>query len=753
MRKLATLVAAWTVGMVLGQYLLPTPWLLPAGALALLLGALGFLQKDDRRLRIFLLAIGLCAALCYRFGYAQIVQAPAEALAETNVTATLEVCGYPIPTDRGGKVTARLLRDGIHGVKVLYYGGASVLHLVPGDRITGALRFSSAATIRDTDITAFTSKGVFLLAYERGELTVEPAAGGAWRYLPLRLGHGAQEQLSRLYDGETAAFLQAILIGDTTDLSTQSTVDLSEVGLLHITSVSGLHCAFLLALIGLLVGKQRRRLLAAIAIPTLLFYMLLVGGAPSVIRACIMLILLLIAPLLGRESDAPTALSVALLLILLQNPFAIASIGLQLSFSAVLGILWVTPRVYRALTGEKKRGKVYRFVATSIATTAGALIFTSPLVAITFKNLVLISPISNLLCLWAASLAFSVGMVSLVVSFFWLPLGQLLAFVPELLTRYLLFVSHLLAQVPYHAIYFTGDALKLWMGYSYGLLGLCLLSKEGGRRKYGVAGVLCLVTLPCALWLARLPAGGTFSDVRLEIVALDVGQGESVLLRSGEHAALMDCGSSNRYLDPGTTAGATLLTMGCPKLDYLVLSHYHADHVNGVETLLARVKVDTLVVPDIPEDETGAEIAALAERYGIRLTYARESETYALGDATLSIYPPVGVGSTNEVGLSLVCTLDEFDLLVTGDMDGETEKKLLAAAALPDIEVMMVGHHGSKHSTTPELLDAVTPEVAIVSVGDNSYGHPTHQALGRLADAGATIYRTDLHGNVHISVN
>ena len=113
----------------------------------------------------------------------------------------------------------------------------------------------------------------------------------------------------------------------------------------------------------------------------------------------------------------------------------------------------------------------------------------------------------------------------------------------------------------------------------------------------------------------------------------------------------------------------------------------------------------------------------------------------------------MGEGGENELGLTILCSAGEFDTLITGDMDSRTERVLVSSYPLPDIEVLLVGHHGSRYSTSEELLGAVMPEVGVVSVGSNSYGHPTRDALLRLTDADVTVYRTDLQGNIYITVN
>ena len=143
----------------------------------------------------------------------------------------------------------------------------------------------------------------------------------------------------------------------------------------------------------------------------------------------------------------------------------------------------------------------------------------------------------------------------------------------------------------------------------------------------------------------------------------------------------------------------------------------------------------------------------LAGRYGVDIHYVTEVTDVANGASTMTIYPPVGDKGANELGLTILCSLGDFDTLITGDMDGKTETKLVETYDFPDIEVLLVGHHGSKYSSSTTLLESVTPEVGVISVGDNSYGHPTEEALLRLTDAGMTVYRTDMQGNILITVD
>ena len=141
------------------------------------------------------------------------------------------------------------------------------------------------------------------------------------------------------------------------------------------------------------------------------------------------------------------------------------------------------------------------------------------------------------------------------------------------------------------------------------------------------------------------------------------------------------------------------------------------------------------------------------ERYGVAVDYVQQTESIPLGGGELTLYPPMTAGDTNEEGLAVLGTWGEFDVLITGDMSSATERRLLERYELPDTEVLVVGHHGSKNSTSEDLLRAVMPEVGIISVGENNYGHPTYEAMERMAFYGMTLYRTDLQGNVLIRVN
>ena len=755
MRVLATIGFSFAAGVFLT--LLPWDgWYLWAAA-ALALASLLWLLLGRRAAcfrRVLLVLLPLMAALLYFTAYRALVRQPVQALCGGQHDFSATVCDWPVATERGAKVTLRL--DGFRGARAVYYGDDDVLALRPGDGLSGPAWWNDVAAIGDGDLRQFTSRGVFVLLYDRGETTVEPGDGTDLRWLPQRAAKTLRDKLARLWDDPSVlGFLTAELTGDKSLLPKEDYVAMQETGLAHIFAVSGLHCAFLVTLLSLLIPAARRRTLCAVAVPVLLFYMLLTGLSPSVARACVMQLFLLAAPLFRRGSDPLTSLAAALLVILLCNPYAAGGVSLQLSFAATLGMVLLSGRLYAALTGRcrsKRRAVVWlvRFTAANVAATLGALVFTAPLTAYYFNILSLVSPLAGLLAVPAAGYAFMSAFVSALLGFVWTPLGQLAGYVPYLLVRYILWLAHLLLSVPYHAVYFDQPYLRCWLVYVYAAFIGCAVTPDG-RRKYLLATGLASLTLAGCLYLnAAWRQYGSFNAL-----ALDVGQGESVALWSGSETVLVDCGSSNSQISAGSVAADTLQGMGIRRLSAVVVTHYHADHTNGLAEVMTRLPVGALYLPDI-EDEYGVRdrLTALAERCGTSVVYVTAPVQVPLGEAALTIYPPLQTaGDLNEQGLTALATAGDFDLLITGDMAGETEKRLVQTYPLPDVEVLVVSHHGSRYSSDQTFLRAVAPETAVISVGDNNYGHPAEETLRRLQAAGASVWRTDLQGSIRITVN
>ena len=755
MRVLATVGFSFAAGL----FLTLLPWdgwqLYAAGALALASLLWALLGRGTPHLRrVLLVLLPLMVSLLYFSAYRALVRQPVQALCGGEHDFSAAVCDWPEATERGAKVTIRL--HGLLGAKAVYYGDDDLLSLRPGDALSGTAWWNDVAAIGDGDLRQFSSRGVYALLYDRDTLTVQPAPDMPLGYAPQYAAKALRDKLARLWDDPSVlGFLTAELTGDKSLLPESDYVAMQETGLAHIFAVSGLHCAFLVTLLSLLIPPTHRRTLCAVASAVLVFYMLLTGLSPSVARACVMQLFLLSAPLFRRGSDPLTSLAAALTVILLVNPYAVGSVSLQLSFAATLGMVLLSGRLYKSFTGwYRGRNRAVRtalsFLAANLAATLGALVFTAPLTAYYFNLLSLVAPLAGLLAVPAAGYAFMSAFVSALLGLVWTPLGLLAGYVPLLLVKYILWVAHLLLAVPYHAVYFTNVYLRVWLLYVYTAFLGCAVTPDG-KRKYALASALTVLTLAACLWLnSRWQQYGAF-----RAAVLDVGQGESVALCSGSEAALVDCGSSNSYVDAGSVAADALQSAGIRRLSAVIVTHYHADHTNGLTEVLTRLSVDTLYLPDI-EDEYGVRdrLVSLAAHQGADVVFVTEPTRIALGEAVLTVYPPLlTTGDLNEQGLTALATAGDFDLLITGDMAGQTEQLLAQTYPLPDVEVLVVSHHGSRYSSDESFLRAITPDNAVISVGDNRYGHPAEETLRRLQAVGATVWRTDQQGSIRIIID
>ena len=707
-------------------------------------------------------AFGLALGFLWTAGYSWVFWRPAELLDEKTVRLTATVSQWSQETDYGGfSVLARADTEGWATVPILLYVDDQGADLRPGDRIETVTHCALADQASSgEEITYYTAKGIFLTGQAYGRLEVERPDHIPLRDWPAYWSQALKESISKAFPSDVSGLVQALVTGNRDNLSDPFTTSLQRAGLSHTVAVSGMHLAFLAGLLSMLFGGWRR-LASLVTIPVTILFTLTAGCTPSVVRAAVMILLLHIGPLFYRERDEFTSLGGALLLLLLYNPFSAAHIGLQLSFAAVAGIFLCAQPLQTALMARipfrpAKRWTLWwaiqlvpKFIVSTFCATLGASVFTVPLSAIYFQSVSLIAPLSNLLTLWAVAVLFGAGVL----------IGTLGVFVPELaalvalpiapLGRYLNAVIDGLSSLTFSAVTTQSVYYRAWLVLVY--LILMLIPILPGKKRWIIPTCCGVITL-C---LAMLLNAWSFWWGSGAVTVLDVGQGQSVLVRSGQFLCLVDCGGYS-YDSAGDTAADFLGDYGVGRLDLLVLTHFHADHANGVTQLLKRVQVDTLAIPPATgeEEPLREEILSAAQEQGVEVLEVGEDTLLTLDEErTVQLYAPLGAGETNEAGLTCLVSNGDFDTLITGDMGADVEQQLLTHAALPDLEVLVAGHHGSKSSTSEQLLAATAPDYAFLSVGEhNSYGHPAQETLERLAAADCRIYRTDLQGTITLRI-
>jgi competence protein ComEC len=277
-------------------------------------------------------------------------------------------------------------------------------------------------------------------------------------------------------------------------------------------------------------------------------------------------------------------------------------------------------------------------------------------------------------------------------------------------------------------LYTAQPYLFAWLLYAYVMFVILVLSKRWKAPALLSAAAL-VVCLSLTVWRdGRFP---------LEITVLDVGQGQCAVIRSGGETLIYDCGGS---VNAGRIAARYLRSRGVRGVDYLLLSHYDADHINGVPALLATMGAGRIYGPASEDLPDGYSVETVTEAF-----------SFTLGKAEVWVIPSLWFGDDNARGVSVFVTSGGFSFLGTGDLGHPSERWLLRWTGLTSADVIIAGHHGSAGSTSDELLDVLAPQAAVISSGlTNSYGHPAPETLARLMEREIAVYRTDRRGHITI---
>ena len=734
MRKLMWLTLGFGLACALCAYWLGKSTVL---ALAAFAWAVCLTIRQRRLSRLGLLAWGLAAG-CSWFSVFHIwFLEPVISLDGNQKPAVIFAQDYSTPTKYGSSVSGRMEYEGKSYAVYAYLDGDQ--EVCPGDTISGTFRFRVTVPGGEEEATYHRGDGVFLLAYQVDEVTRTPCQNPSWREYPAVLRKEAGKLLKETFPEDTSPFAKALLLGNTEDLDYKTDTNLKISGIRHVAAVSGLHVSILFALLNFATFRKPF-LTALLGFPLLLLFAATAGFTPSVNRACIMSGLMLLAQLFRKEYDGPTALSFAALCMLIVNPLVITSVGFQLSAGSVAGIYCFSPAIrkwlYDLLPKAKGwRGKLVRWFVASVSISLGALVFTTPLCAMYFGTVSLIGVVTNLLTLWMIGGIFYGILAVCLVGQIFLPGASALAKILALPIRLVLFLADILADVPLSAVYTRSCYVTAWLVFVYVLLIFFLLGKN--RKPALLAGCACL-----GLCIALLASWAEPLLYSTGITVLDVGQGQCIVLQCKGKTFLVDCGgdSDTRTAD---IAAQTLLSQGISRLDGLILTHTDADHAGAVENFLSRIAADVLILPPVP-----IETAVSADT---ELLFAAENLELSFEGGKITVYRGITGEKSNENSLCVLFETENCAILITGDRGSFGEQMLLRNADMPDVDILIAGHHGSKNSTSEALLQTVRPEIVCISAGrDNPYGHPAPELLNRLEDFGCQIYRTDLQGDIII---
>lgn len=683
-----------------------------------------------------LLLLGCAAGFCWFQIYHLLYLSRATAMDGQTGEVTIQCTDYSYQTDYGTAVEGILTLDGKHYRVKSYVSGD--VEMEPGDLLTAVFRFQVTTPDGGDEPTSHQGKGIFLLAYQQGDGQLEKLATKPIWCSAAVFRNNIKGKILEFFPEDTAGFAAALLLGDRTGIDYETNTSFQVSGISHIIAVSGLHVSILFSLVYVLCLK-RRWLVSLVGIPALIFFAAVAGFSPSVTRACIMMILMLLAMLFDREYDGPTELAFAVLVMLIANPLVITSVSFQLSVGCMMGIFLFQKRIYDWMMEKlgKRLHRVAKWFSGSVSMTISAMVITMPLTAYYFGTISLVGVLSNLLTLWIISLIFYGIMLICLAG--WLGVGAAgaLAGIVSWGIRYVLIVAKMLSSVPLAAVYTRSIYMVGWLVFCYVLLGVFLIFRKKSPGVLICCGILGLFLCVGASWLEPV-----MDACRMTV--LNVGQGQCIILQSQRKTYLVDCGGSDDE-ETADLAAETLMSMGVFRLDGVVITHYDRDHSGGLPYLLSRIPADALFLPKTGEEQTLLESQEVLEN---NIIWVDEDVLIAYGNSTLRIYGSVLEDSGNESSLAVLFQAGNCDILVTGDRGSFGERMLLRTSQLPELEILVVGHHGSKYATCEELLDATSPKLAVISVGENHYGHPAQEVLERLAAYGCAVYRTDRDGTI-----
>jgi len=615
--------------------------------------------------------------------------------------------------------------------------------------------------------------------------------------------------MDRLYPGDDAGYMKGLVAGIRSDFDPDQFDAFARLGLTHILAISGLHVGvvvLLLLRLGALARLPRERSIG-LTIAAMPVYMLATGASPSAVRACLMAMLALWLARRQALKDGLHLVAAAALVMLIWEPRLIEDIGFQLSFVVTTGLLLFVPITASVLPIR------WKWLKDALTVTVVAQVVSFPLTAYYFHSFHLLSlPANFLLVPFISFLVMPLGMVSVALGAAWQPLGEIPAMLASkgnqltfLIVDWLDAFNRLRTVWPQPSLLWVVSGFALmgisahvlkrkmaddrekvwWLGQQNSASGdTAPLTSGGFARRRASGNIFARMSVAALavcwlLWGAR-PA---FTDAEAKIMFLDVGQGDSILIRTGAgRHILVDAGGTSSFRKPGDEwrerrtpydigrklIVPLLLERGVRQLDALVLTHLDADHIGGAKAVISQLPVRRILFNGTIKDAPGAiELFRLALDRNIPCYALHASMNWKVDDSTLleALYPaavpdnsPVEIRSEQN-GRSVVLLLHVYGrvFLLPGDLEAAGEKEIVAAETARGrtqyVDVLKAGHHGSKTSTSPEWLRFWAPGETIISAGaNNRYGHPHPTVVDRLAAYGSAIFRTDRDGEIQYRI-
>jgi len=744
-RILACFSLSFALAILLSKYVLPVDilYLISAVCFVIFIFSLFFNNKYIRVASVCFIGAAIAFSWCKIYDSFTIDKAREYDNKVVTISAT--VTDYAVSYDYSDYVPVMITEiDGIPtSINAGLYFYDDISELKPGDVYSGSVKCRLPTSNVNFDNYRYSlAHGIYLKLNAKNGYEIHKADNIPVQFYPKLFAKEIKDTIKNLLNGDKAGFLIALITADKRSISDNLYNSLGITGLSHVVAVSGMHITFITAFITMLI--RRKRIAAYISIPIIILYVLIAGVPASACRAAIFQLFFVLSLMFQRDEDRITTLGFALMFLLFINPNAICDVGLQLSFCASLGIYLGNDIIKSFFIECKSKIRIvklaYTFIVDTISMTLSAVLFTLPLIIIYFSRVSLIVLLSNIIILPIVEIAFIIGIVKIIFSFFLLPLATAVAFVEDFILNIIISIINFLSNIPFASISAESIFTVIWVIFLYLMIYLMFINvfvKKSIGLIYIIVGLLI-----CILF-------GTINLTKDYVTVLDVGQGQCIIASINNEIIVVDCGGNGK--NAGIVADDYLNTLGIDKIDTLVLTHFHDDHTNGVEQLLDKVHIESAIIPNT-NDSDFHSFVELFNKYGVNITAVDEDKIIDFSDFKLALIKSDADYSENESGIAVMLIKNGFEALIMGDLSSESERAILRRLNLPDIELLVAGHHGPKYSTCNTLLDALTPEATVISVGYNTFGHPTSEVIERLESRNIKLYRTDINGNIKIKI-
>lgn len=562
-------------------------------------------------------------------------------------------------------------------------------------------------------------------------------------------------QIKQYHSPETAALLRGLLLADRGDINYQTKTQFINAGVVHVLAVSGLHVGYIVLIFLFLFGRFNIYLQSIFTIIGLLCFMLITGVPPSVFRATVMAIVLIIAFLSNRSTNLINSISIAALIILIINPNEIYNPGFQLSFAAVLAIGIILPYINQLIEKWNVKNKILKYILLFWGVSLSAQIGTLPFTLLYFNKYSVIALLTNLIVIPSIGFIIAGAIVTLFFSATIPFIAVYFASANDLFSGWILSIIKYSGNLSYSYISVTNySIIDLILFYFMLTLLLFLLPRFMSIKSKLILFILIVAN---TILFSSLDNTNLLPDKFLSVLMIDVGQGDSFLIKfPNGKTALIDAGNTTSTFDNGDRVIIPLLNyLGIKKIDYGIVTHIDADHYGGFVTLILNGIIGEIIKPEIDttlsKDKRFEEF--ISERK-VPINYFKEEKMEVGNAAIFFLYDDdvneISGESTNNRSGIFKLVYGETSFLFTGDVEKNVEKIYANRYRnFLDSDVLKIGHHGSKTSSSNDFLQYITPELSLISAGfKNKFGHPAEDVLQRLKTMGSTIYRSDLQNAI-----